>query len=249
MAADTAPSSLTYAIGDLHGRHDLLMACMNAIAAYAPGTAMKAIFLGDYVDRGPDSNKVIESLIGLSAAPNITILKGNHEDLMVRAFKDRDNVDIENWLMNGAIETLESYGWERWNPMFDGYVPQAHIDFLDGLPTVAEDDLRIFVHAGLIPGVPVDQHDHHDVLWIRQAFLRGKPGDFPKYVVHGHTHTHSQKKTSIPEVLEHRCNLDTGGYHTNVMAIAVFDDKQAAPIDIIDVIVEDKKRYGFEEAA
>ena len=122
---------LVYAVGDIHGRFDLLLKAEEAILEHLGDNEGLVIFLGDYVDRGPDSSKVVEYLMSKTIC-----LKGNHEDLMVSALES-GNYGL--WVANGGNATLESYGWD---------IPKSHIEWMKNLPLMVTDGHRIYVHAG-----------------------------------------------------------------------------------------------------
>jgi serine/threonine protein phosphatase 1 len=218
---------LTFAVGDVHGRFDLLERAADAITSYAAGRPSRVIMLGDYVDRGPDSRAVIEWLMERTADPEASIicLKGNHESMMAAACGH--GVLIDWWCENGGDATLRNYP--------DG-VPREHVAWLEALPLMARDEHRAFVHAGLMPGFPPDEQDEEACLWIRERFLRAGD-DWGVHVVHGHTPIWDCKPDpSKPELLAHRTNLDTGAFHTGVLTVGVFDHEEpGGPIALISV--------------
>jgi serine/threonine protein phosphatase 1 len=212
----------TYAIGDIHGRLDPLTAAMDHIHAHAAGRPHRIIFLGDYIDRGPESRGVIEFLMAAERTGPITCLKGNHEALMLGALRRPDGGALPRWLRNGGDATLRSYGTDAHDL---SAVPQEHLNWLARLPFLIHDDHRIYVHAGVTPGIPLDRQDEDACLWIREPFLRAPPAAFDRHVVHGHTPTWAGKPDpSEPELLPHRSNLDTGAYFTGVLTVGIFDD-------------------------
>lgn len=220
--------NITFAIGDIHGRLDLLERAADAITAYLGErqAAGRIICLGDYVDRGPDSKGVIEFLMRAQRDGACTCLKGNHEEMMLEGLEGRG---LGMWLGNGGAATLASYG--------DDAVPQAHKDWLAGLPTVAELDGRLFVHAGFFPGVALEDQDDEAVMWIRDRFLLAED-DFAgwPHIVHGHTPVHPWKPDPAePELLGWRTNLDTGAFHTGVLAVGVFTDAQPGPVEVLKI--------------
>ncbi|MDA0996935.1 MAG: metallophosphoesterase [Proteobacteria bacterium] len=216
-----------YAIGDIHGRLDLLRRLDRLIAADAlasPADRRLIVFLGDYVDRGPDSAGVIASLINDRPADVETVfLKGNHEDFMLDAI-DGGGKGL-TWLMNGGEQTLESYGIDA-GPLFDsperigeiirGRLPAAHLGFLRGLKTKHAVGGVYFAHAGVDPDRSLDDQRATDLMWIRDRFLHsGK--DLGAVVVHGHT------PVLAPEVFDNRINCDTGAYATDRLTAAVLE--------------------------
>ena len=169
---------LTIAIGDIHGMAEKLKTLLRQIDAWlkanAEGQAHQFIFLGDYIDRGPDTREVLKIVQHLQAARAIC-LRGNHEDLMLRATESE--VGLTNFIINGGDATIASL---RTPAAF-----QRAQDWMRTLPTSHEDEHRYYVHAGIRPGIPLDQQTAESKLWIRDSFLR-HTGPFPKYVVHGH---------------------------------------------------------------
>ncbi len=228
---------LTFAIGDIHGRLDLLERAFDAIDQRADGAEQRIICLGDLVDRGAESRGVIEFLM---RAKGVRCLKGNHEDLMLRAMRRRDAESVSQWLQNGGAATLISYGASgRFDQSMD-LVDERHLDWIEALPVAIEDPNRIYVHAGLTPGVRLADQDEDTLLWIRERFLRVEAIDeFPdgKHIVHGHTPIWAGKPDAArPEQLGHRTNLDTGAYMTGVLSVGVFDaDQSGGPIQVIQI--------------
>jgi serine/threonine protein phosphatase 1 len=192
----------TYAFTDVHGKYDLLKRALDWIEADSGGEAAHIFGLGDYVDRGPDSARVIELLSGGPANPKHkwTLLQGNHERLMIRSSAG-DLSALGNWLGNGGLITLKSYGLEA--SEFRA-LPKSHLVFLSQLPLWAEDEHRYYVHAGFRPGIPVEEQADDDLLWIREEFLQSNY-DFGKPIVHGHN-----ANMAGPDVSRLRINLDTG---------------------------------------
>jgi len=234
--ATSAPTAAprTYAVGDLHGRLDLLRLAVAAIADHVRGGPFRVVFLGDYVDRGPESRGVIEFLIDLQKRWPATCLKGNHEDLMVQAVTQAGGGRLEHWLDNGGDETLRSYGLRPDSDLGEG-VPREHIRWMAGLPSTTGDGHRIYVHAGVAPGVPIERQKPETFLWIRERFLQARPSGFDAHIVHGHTPVWEGKsEPARPELLGHRTNLDTGAFATGVLAIGVFDSEiPGGPVDLI----------------
>ena len=228
-----------YAIGDVHGCYELLAKALQAIRAdvIAGRTAYKVILLGDYIDRGPKSCQVVDVLRRM---PRFVCLRGNHEEMMWAAMKG-DNSAVERlWLSAGGRQTLQSYGSAKGDDV--QVIPMADKLWASTLPLTYEDKHRIYVHAGLQPGVPAAGQHKNAQLWIREAFLRAAPGDFPdaKHIVHGHTPVWAGKPdASKPEWLPHRSNLDTGAYMTGVLTAGKFDDDlPGGPVGVLTVTHE-----------
>jgi serine/threonine protein phosphatase 1 len=237
-AGPASPRDIMYAIGDVHGRLDLLKAARTQLLRHDQGRQSPVVFLGDYVDRGPDSSGVIELLMTWKRA-GVHCLKGNHEAMMLQACRRRDAESLETWLSFGGDATLRSYGAETLNQFSLDLIPERHLAWLESLPTVLEDEHRVFVHGGLLPGVRIARQREDVLLWVRQRFLLAHGDEFPdrKHVVHGHTPVWAGKLSpSEPELLAHRTNLDTAAYATGVLTIAIFQAASpGGPIDCISV--------------
>jgi serine/threonine protein phosphatase 1 len=217
-----------YAIGDIHGRRDLLDRMIeeirNDLAAYPVEHAL-TVTLGDYVDRGPDSRGVVERLAENPFPTEFVALKGNHEEMIFR-FLCNPSFGSD-WARNGGIETLHSYGIDV-GPMmrgrgyapaaaaFEKALPRAHMAFFASLRICLSAGRYFFCHAGVRPGVPFARQREHDLLWIRDEFLRDRT-DFGKIVVHGHT------PSPDPEIRPNRINVDTGAFMTGRLTCAVLE--------------------------
>jgi len=181
------------AVGDIHGCLDPLVALMGRVK---PTGADRVVFLGDYVDRGPDSAGVLDFLLHFADRfPQSIFLRGNHEQMFLDYLARQESL---LFLVNGGQQTLNSYrDCGRWP------VPPDHRAFLSSLPCSYESDQHIFVHAGLRPGVPLASQKASDMLWIRGTFL-DSDYDWGKTVVYGHT------PRPTPFLAPHRIGLDTG---------------------------------------
>ncbi len=220
-----APPSLpagrrVYAIGDVHGRFDLLAPAIEAVRgdlAAAPVDRVFLVFLGDLIDRGPASREVLE-VLRTADWQGITpvFLLGNHEEAMLAAY-DGDLGALRNWVGFGGAETAESYGvppvlllredWRGYWQAVRAAVPPEHVEFVRGFYDQFALGDYLFVHAGVRPGVALEQQDPRDLRWIRDEFLLC-PDHHGKVVVHGHT------VADAPELLANRIGIDTGAYRT-----------------------------------
>jgi len=232
LQPDTA-GRLVYAIGDIHGRHDLLEPLLADILhdadATGPAEPPILIFLGDYVDRGPASRQVVETILALCERPGLEVrtLKGNHEEALLQYLDD--TAFGPTWMEHGGGTTLSSYGvsppatrtdplaWAATRDAFLGALPPEHLGFFQSLELMVTVGDYAFVHAGVRPGAPLDRQAEKDLLWIRGEFLQAK-GPFEKVIVHGHT------PMQEPQILKHRLGLDTGAYATGVLTAARLDD-------------------------
>lgn len=217
--------AIIYAIGDVHGRDDLLERLHFQIVADAeqryPGRPHRLLHLGDYVDRGPASASVVERLMGGVSGFELICLKGNHEDMMLSYLETGNPWDAEQWLSNGGRETLASYGLNRLEEQFDveavrAAVGKRHWEWLRRLKLSHREAGYFFVHAGIVPGRPLEAQLEKDLLWIRYAFLKSR-ADHGVRIVHGHT------PVKAPEVRPNRINLDTGAWASGHLTCAVFD--------------------------
>lgn len=231
--ASVPPGLRIYTVGDVHGRLDLLDRLLDRITAdgaEAPHLTKYLIFLGDYVDRGPDSKGVIERLIaGPPPSFGAVHLKGNHEATMVQFF---DDLTIgPNWLAFGGTATLESYGVAlstsghpatRIAKAQEGLcanLPATHRAFLTHLRSTVSIGDYLFVHAGIRPGVPLDRQREQDMMWIRDEFLESAV-EHGKVVVHGHT------ISPEPEMRANRIGIDTGAFATGRLTCLVLESNQ-----------------------
>jgi serine/threonine protein phosphatase 1 len=212
---------LLYAVGDIHGRADLLATLLREIEADAGASEAEGrtlVFLGDYVDRGPDVRGVVEMLIaGLPQGFEAHFLKGNHEALLLGFLDDPSTLDP--WLLNDGDTTMASYGVDvdalyrararaaEWRDAFAAALPDAHLSFFRDLKLSILSGDYLFVHAGIKPGVPLSAQTESDLIWIRRPFLDWNH-PFEKFVVHGHTPAHE------PVTRANRICVDTGACFT-----------------------------------
>lgn len=229
-APEVPPGSRIYAVGDIHGRADLLRAMHQLIHedAYrrqAPRNVV--IYLGDYIDRGEESRAVIDLLLD-EALPSFECihLRGNHEDSLLRFLEDASIGP--SWLFYGGAQTLSSYGVRPPLPLTRAdelaraqrelreRLPERHRRFLQALPLTHEEGDYLFVHAGLRPGLPLDRQSAEDMLWIRDPFLHSD-AEFGKIVVHGHS------ITSRPDVQRNRIGIDTGAFASGTLTCLVLE--------------------------
>ncbi len=223
-----------YAVGDIHGQMGMLQNALSRIEADG-GPDARVVFLGDYVDRGPNSREVLDLLIeGRKAGRNWVMVKGNHDRMMVRFVQDCEIADKQlpitlNWLNSrlGGQETLASYGVEVTDSdrIFQVHeracaaVPPEHLDFINALPAYHQEGELLFVHAGIRPGIPLAQQSEDDLVWIRQEFLI-ESSPYPWLIVHGHT------PVDTAEHCGNRVNLDAGAGYGRPLATAVFEGRQ-----------------------
>ena len=228
-------STPTYAVGDIHGQLDELHRVLGLIENDG-GQGAEVVFLGDYVDRGPDSKGVVDLLMnGIADGRNWTAIRGNHDRYLTRFLDDQTVYDpatrADLFWMNprlGGDKTLLSYGViaEENAPLDPIHkaarqaVPQAHRDFLANLPNIHMTEHLIFAHAGLRKDVAVEDQIEDDLIWIRGDWLT-EPHDFGRIVVHGHT------AVDFPEHHGYRVNLDAGAGYFKPLQAAVFEGQDA----------------------
>jgi serine/threonine protein phosphatase 1 len=216
-----APEGFTvYCIGDIHGRLDLLLDVQRRIdedkARSRSGHAAE-IYLGDYIDRGPDSAGVVSRLIDRARETRAVFLRGNHEQMLL-SFLEGDDDSLEQWRAVGGTATLRSYGVERSllaRPIapadvrhnFNANLPSEHRSFYDLTGAYIRAGAYLAVHGGIRPGVKLEEQKTVDLLGIRQDFLQYE-GDFGFIVVHGHT------PVAVPDLRHNRINIDTGAFAT-----------------------------------
>ncbi len=212
----------TYVIPDIHGRDDLLSRAFAEISAHGGGDGGLIVAIGDYVDKGPASSQVVERLRGGIAGRTLVALKGNHDAMMVAAL--RDPAKFAYWMSKGGDAALASYGGAP------SSVPESHIAWLDRLPLMHVDAHRVYVHAGVVPVLPLEQQSEATLLTMR--YPKGYGGGIGgRHVVHGH-----DNDPDGPLLFEGRTNLDTLAWRTGRLTVGVFDDdKPGGPVDLIVV--------------
>jgi serine/threonine protein phosphatase 1 len=221
-----------FAVGDIHGRRDLLEFLVGQIATHGSAPAKMdnnvLVFLGDYIDRGPDSCGVIEQLMGLQERLpgwSLVFLRGNHDQTVLDFLQDPGLYRV--WRHYGAPQTLLSYGvmpprfddmhdFERARDEFAGKCPPSHIEFIAQMPLHHSEGDYLFVHAGVRPGIPLDKQSPEDLMQIREDFLFSRRR-FDKIVVHGHT------PGDEPVELSNRIGIDTGAHATGVLTALVLE--------------------------
>lgn len=241
-----APSGRrVYAIGDIHGRADLLIRLLALVRQDASSGAFTGrpilVFLGDYIDRGFQSRDVINILLSDAVSPFETyFLKGNHEASMLHFLNDPSVGP--RWAEFGGAATLMSYGvqpprmrtspgeWMRASAALRKALPPAHLHFLAGLKLTVRLGDYVFVHAGIRPGVGLEQQTEDDMLWIRDDFLSDRRR-LGAVIVHGHT------PLRAPHRDHRRVGIDTGAYLSGRLTAARFEHETVEFIATEPVIV------------
>lgn len=230
--ARVPPGRRVYAIGDIHGRADLLVRLLEMLredARHGEFTGPPILVcLGDYVDRGFQSREVIDILLSDAMSPfESYFLKGNHEDAMLRFLNDASIGP--RWGQFGGVETLVSYGvqpprtrnsiedWSRASRELRRAMPADHLHFLSSLDLTFRIGDYLFVHAGVRPGVALDQQTESDMLWIREEFITGRK-PLGAVIVHGHSPSSSPHRDS------RRIGIDTAAYISGRLTAARFEN-------------------------
>lgn len=225
--AAVPPGQRAYVVGDIHGCAALLDRLLKTIVADATVGPEKRflVFVGDYVDRGPDSRAVIDRLLNPPKGFEVRCLRGNHDQAVLDFLNDP--LTYRTWKNYGAQETLLSYGVRP--PLFDdekaiaaardefiAKMPESHRRFLEELELSTVIGDYFFVHAGVRPGVALGAQSAEDMLWIREDFLFSS-NDFGKVVVHGHSPTEGVVRR------KNRIGIDTGAYATGRLTALVLE--------------------------
>ena len=218
---------LLVAIGDMHGRLDLLERLFVQIeetARLSSARERTVVFLGDYIDRGTQSRQLIDRLLAGFSGYEAVFLKGNHDDTLLQFLDDPKLGEV--WRNFGGLETLESYGvahrggsdWAQTRAEFLQRLPAEHLKFFKSLRLHYACGDYLFVHAGVRPGLLLEHQSEQDLLWIRDEFLNSTMS-FGRIVVHGHTPERQ------PVVRANRICIDTGAYMTGVLTALVLEGR------------------------
>lgn len=201
-------------MGDVHGCYSKLKKMLGRLD-WSPASGDLLIFLGDYIDRGPQSYEVVETLAALAESPNVVCLMGNHEQMFLDFISGRT---VPSLYANGIAATVRDYA------AADHEMNAAHLNFLRGLALSYETEQHIFVHAGLLPGRSLAGQDSQDLLWIREKFLHSDY-DFGKTVVFGHT------PLKEPLVAPGRLGLDTGAVYGGPLTAVLLPEERFIHVD------------------
>lgn len=238
----------TYVIADIHGRADLLLKASELIIADIAedngGTVPKImptiIVLGDFIDRGPASAKVIAMLRMLNESVGWRVLRGNHEEMMMEVLANPTPRNMKWWFGNGGNATMVSYGYKDGDQFTIKPELASDLEWLATLPVWIADKHRIYVHAGVPFDKPVNECKDETLQWMLYGGHNDDPQeweDFPhcsgKHIVHGHHQHHMNPHRH----LVHRTNLDSFACYSNRLAVGVFDDDVAGgPVRVLDAI-------------
>ena len=231
--AQLEPGHRIYAIGDVHGCLEALLALKALIERDLtdyPIPSHQIILLGDYIDRGPQSNEVIDVLSEWARRPEVIALRGNHDDGLMAFLEDPIGA-APFWLTYGGQDTLMSYGLapvdmpagedelHAARDAANAAIPNAHKEFFERTRLFYRTGDYLFVHAGINPNLPLQEQTAKDLMWIREPFL-SHTGDFGVVVVHGHT------PVGEPDVRLNRINVDTGAVFGGALTALVLQDDQ-----------------------
>lgn len=233
-----AAGQRVYAVGDIHGRHDLfekLLAAIEEDDARRGAAKTTIILLGDLVDRGPDSARVIATARALVDRGTARVLAGNHEEMFLKSFEDKDI--FRHFLRYGGRETVLSYGIDRERylaadmaeaqELMREAVPAEDRAFIAAFENSIVIGDYLFVHAGVRPGTPLDEQTVQDMRWIREPFLNHN-GALGAVVVHGHT------ITDAPEIRANRIGIDTGAYKSGRLTALGLEGTERWIIDAVE---------------
>lgn len=259
VTAPTAPAvppgTVVWAVGDIHGRFDLLLPLVEALAADLHGSAAErkmVIFLGDYIDRGPDSRGVLRLLAGLSRSQGVEwrFLKGNHEQAMLEFLQDPSKG--ARWCEYGGDRALRSWdlrvpemahrteAWARVAADLRHKLTATELGFLEDLELSVTVGDYFFAHAGARPGVALDRQTSEDLMWIRQPFLESRTG-FEQVVVHGHTPT-----TGV-QADHRRIGIDTKAYDSGVLSALRLEGRERTLLQAVGPRRTPTARHGGPE--
>lgn len=206
-----------YAVGDIHGCLDLLQQLLDDVQPDLERDVL--LFMGDYIDRGPDSRRVVDYVLTLRQKyprEHIICLKGNHEAMLLDFLQDRERA---MFMFNGGMSTIRNYWGENWEDLPRLLLPPEHEEFYRELRLYYETPDYIFVHAGLKPGVPLAEQEEKDLLWIRGQFIASME-DFGRLVIFGHT------PFNQPLVLPNKIGIDTGAVYGNFLTCLKLPQKK-----------------------
>ena len=255
LSRRTAPSGFrlkagtrVYAVGDIHGCLELLQILVGQIRAHAaavPSAQKVLIFLGDYVDRGPDAKGVIDYLVNLNLTDwKLVFLRGNHDQAVLDFLQDATS--YRAWRSFGAGETLLSYGvappqfereadFEEARVALSQNLPKGHLEFFENLAHYHIEDGYMFVHAGIRPGIPLEEQGPEDMMWIREGFLSYR-GSLPKVIVHGHT------PSDMPIRNRQRICIDTGAHATGRLTAAILENQDCTFIQTRKTVLSNARQ-------
>ena len=206
-----------YAVGDVHGCLDQLERLLDRVQPDLERDVL--LFVGDYIDRGPESRGVVDYVLRLQQKyprEHIICLKGNHEAMLLEFLQ---GVKRERFLFNGGLHTVRDYWGDNWDSLKELLLPPDHEEFYRELRLYYETPEFIFVHGGLKPGVPLEEQQEDDLLWIRGEFITS-PEDFGRLVIFGHT------PFKQPLQMPNKIGIDTGAVYGNYLTCLKLPEKE-----------------------
>ena len=234
--------SQVFAVGDIHGCKNLLDKIHNKIriATNTKSGKKLIIYLGDYIDRGPDVKGTIDTLINFNL-PNVEkiFLLGNHEQMFLDVLEGKNN-SLYNWISNSGLETIESYGGDLSKYIDDNleltfekkivtkikkFLPKAHLNFFNNLKLYHVWNNYLFVHAGINPKMPIEKQQKETLIWTREKSFFDPLMTYDKIVVHGHTAKEKIEKYPF------RINLDTGSFYSGRLSCLLFENNKCRYFD------------------
>ena len=222
-----------YAVGDIHGRADLLQKLLVRVEEDARlSNKERVIFitLGDLVDRGDYSKETIDILLKLPPEWQHISLRGNHEEMLLGFLDNPEENSV--WLLNGGLALLQSYGMKIFKPTFNHKelhniskefsekIPSRHLQYLQSQELYYKSEEYLFVHAGLRPRIPLEKQKKDDILWIREEFLN-EDYNFGPMIIHGHT------VSSVPDICKNRVGIDTGAVFSGKLTCLALQGSEA----------------------
>jgi len=234
--------SQIFAVGDIHGCKNLLDKIHNKIriATNTKSGKKLIIYLGDYIDRGPDVKGTIDTLINFNL-PNVEkiFLLGNHEQMFLDVLEEKNN-SLYNWISNSGLETIESYGGDLSKYIDDNleltfekkivtkikkFLPKAHLNFFNNLKLYHVWNNYLFVHAGINPNFPIEKQQKETLIWTREKSFFDPLMTYDKIVVHGHTAKEKIEKYPF------RINLDTGSFYSGRLSCLLLENNKCKYFD------------------
>lgn len=220
------------AIGDIHGEYKKLTELFQRLGEVVDLASVKVVFLGDYVDGGPDTSLVIDALMQFGVLfPKWVFLRGNHEQMLLDAMSDPDQFDT--WFLQGGAETFRSYldtstlgGLDRALAGPKHVIPQTHLNWMDSLPYYHETESFYFVHAGFVPNIPVEQSPLSALLWIRDDYIKSTY-NWGKIVVSGHT------PQLNPRVMSNKILIDTMRHGKGPLTAVILNDNDPRAFEFV----------------
>ncbi len=227
----------TFVVGDIHGHVAKLRALMPELRERAE-SGDSLVFVGDFVDRGPESKAVISDVMRLSSDEwpgPVTALMGNHEDMMLDWISSQPRLDPAVWIHNGGLDTIHSYtGQRKIDRKWVNSVPLGHLNFLRNLAYFHEDEHGYYVHAGFLPGLPPSETPREEMCWIRDKFINSDYA-WDRVVVFGHTPQYDNPPEPVtdysqllwrPLIRPEKIGIDTGAAYGGPLTAVILPERE-----------------------